>query len=129
MTDLSNPIFHDKNKARKHLESLRWPNGPYCPHCGNSDPQRIRKLKGKSHRPGVYKCNECRKPFSVTVGTVFERSKVPLHKWLLATHLLCASKKGISSHQLHRMLGVTYKTAWFMTHRIREAMRDLNPGP
>lgn len=127
MTDLSNPIFHDQTKARKHLEALRWPDGPYCPHCGEAE--EIRKLKGKSTRPGVYKCRSCRKPFSVTVGTLFERSKIPLHKWLLATHLMCASKKGISSHQLHRMLGVTYKTAWFMTHRIRESMRDFNPGP
>lgn len=121
MLDLQNPIYTDENAARKHLESLLWPDGPVCPHCGCVE--NITKLKGKSTRPGVYKCNDCRKPFSVTVGTVFERSKVPLTKWLLATHLLTSSKKGISSHQLHRMLGVTYKTAWFMTHRIREAMR------
>lgn len=125
--DLTNPIYHDNKKARAHLESIRWPNGPYCPHCGEAED--IRKLKGKSTRPGVYKCRSCRKPFSVTVGTLFERSKVSLSKWVLATHLMCASKKGISAHQLHRMLGVTYKTAWFMSHRIREGMREHHPDP
>jgi transposase-like protein len=120
-------IFTDEDKAREHLEAQRWPEGPTCPHCGNAAQARIRKMAGKSHRPGVYQCNECRKPFSVTVGTVFERSKIPLHTWLHATHLLTASKKGMSAHQLHRMLGVTYKTAWFMAHRIREAMGDV-PG-
>ncbi len=124
MTALTNPIFQDADKAREHLEAQRWPNGPVCPHCGNSDPTHIRALAGKAHRPGVYQCNECREQFTVTVGTVFERSKIPLNKWLLAVHLMCASKKGMSAHQLHRMLGVTYKTAWFMCHRIREAMRD-----
>lgn len=128
MYDVTNPIFTDLDKAREHLEAQRWPNGPYCPHCGNADQERIVKLKGKSTRPGVHKCKECRKPFTVTVGTVFERSKIPLNKWLLATYLLCSSKKGMSSHQLHRMLGVTYKTAWFMTHRIREAMRPGEDG-
>ncbi len=86
-------------------------------------------MKGKSTRPGVYQCNSCRKPFSVTVGTLYERSHVPLNKWLLASHLMVASKKGMSAHQLHRMLGVTYKTAWFMAHRIREGMREFNPDP
>ncbi len=124
MFDITNPIYQDADKARKHLESIQWPHGPVCPHCGNVDQARIRKLEGKSTRPGVYKCNECRKPFSVTVGTVFERSKIPLNKWVLATHLMAASKKGMSAHQLHRMLGVTYKTAWFMAHRIREAMKE-----
>jgi transposase-like protein len=124
-----NKIYTDETAARKHLESLLWPDGPYCPHCGNADPKRIRKLAGKSTRPGVYKCNECEKPFSVTVGTVFERSHVPLHKWIYAAHLLTASKKGISSHQLMRMLGVTYKTAWFMSHRIREGMRPAFLAP
>lgn len=118
--DITAPIFIDKDKAREHLESLRWPNGPVCPHCGT---QEYTKLEGKKHRPGLYQCNACREQFTVTVGTVFERSKVPLNKWLLATHLMAASKKGMSAHQLHRMLGVTYKTAWFMFHRIREAMR------
>lgn len=125
--DLTNPIYQDKEAARKHLEAIRWPNGPICPHCGvigNSA-----ELKGKSTRPGVHKCRDCRKPFSVTVGTVFERSKIPLNKWILATHLMASSKKGISSHQIHRMLGVTYKTAWFMTHRIRLAMESSDTTP
>ena len=125
--NLSNSIFTNETKAREHLEAQRWPNGPYCPHCGEYE--NVRKLKGKSHRPGLHQCNSCRKHFTVTVGTLYERSHVPLHKWLLATHLICASKKGMSAHQLHRMLGVTYKTAWFMAHRIREGMREFNPGP
>lgn len=124
MFDITNEIYNNADKAREHLESIQWPDGPNCPHCGNCDGERITKLAGKSTRPGVYKCKECRKPFSVTVGTVFERSKVPLNKWVLASHLMAASKKGISAHQLHRMLGVTYKTAWFMAHRIREAMKE-----
>ena len=124
MFDITNEIYTDADKAREHLESIHWPHGPVCPHCGNSDQGRIKKMEGKSTRPGVYKCNECRKPFSVTVGTVFERSHIPLNKWVLASHLLASSKKGMSAHQLHRMLGVTYKTAWFMAHRIREAMKE-----
>jgi transposase-like protein len=124
MCDLSNPIYHDKDLARQHLEAIRWPNGPVCPHCGVLDNAVL--LGGTSHRPGLYKCRDCRKQFSVTVGTVFERSKISLNKWLLAVHLMTSSKKGISSHQIHRNLGVTYKTAWFMTHRIREAMRDTS---
>ena len=129
MFDLQNPIFNDLDKAREALEKTRWPNGPYCPHCGNSDKSLIAKVEGKkqSHRAGLHYCNECKGQFTVTVGTVFERSKVPLTKWWLATHLMSASKKGISAHQMHRMLGVTYKTAWFMAHRIREAMKDMNP--
>ncbi|MCH9019107.1 MAG: IS1595 family transposase [Proteobacteria bacterium] len=127
MVDLTNPIFTDETKAREYLEAQRWPNGPYCPHCGEYE--NVRKLKGKSHRPGLHQCNSCRQHFTVTVGTLYERSHVPLNKWLLATHLLCASKKGMSAHQLHRMLGVTYKTAWFMAHRIREGLREFNPGP
>ncbi|HEX5509776.1 MAG TPA: IS1595 family transposase, partial [Pseudolabrys sp.] len=116
-------IYTEEKAARKHLESLLWPDGPTCPHCGTVNEATL--LKGKSTRPGVYKCRPCEKPFSVTVGTVFEDSKVPLHKWVYASHLLTSSKKGISSHQLSRMLGVSYKTAWFMSHRIREAMRPL----
>jgi transposase-like protein len=127
--NLTDPIYHDADKAREHLESILWPDGPHCPKCGNVDRARITKLKGKSTRPGVYKCKECRKPFSVTVGTVFERSHVPLNKWVLAVHLMSASKKGMSAHQMHRMLDVDYKTAWFMEHRIREAMREINPPP
>jgi transposase-like protein len=123
---LNQPHFQDENKAREYLENLRWINGIVCPHCGALD--RIGKLEGKAHRTGLYKCGHCRKQFTVTVGTVFERSKIKLHIWLQAVHLMCASKKGISSKQLERMLGVTYKTAWFMSHRIREAMTDNPDG-
>jgi transposase-like protein len=114
-------IYTDPNAAREHLETLLWPDGPVCPHCGVIDQATL--LKGKSTRPGVYKCRACEHPFSVTVGTLFEDSKVPLHKWVYAMHLYTASKKGFSAHQLHRTIGVSYKTAWFMAHRIREAMR------
>jgi transposase-like protein len=116
------PHFTDNNKAREYLEKLRWPTGPVCPHCGSAEGAYA--LGGKAHRPGLLKCAACREQFSVTVGTVFESSKIGLSKWMLAVHLLCSSKKGISSHQIHRTLGVTYKTAWFITHRIRKAMRD-----
>jgi transposase-like protein len=122
-SSLDHPIYKDENAARAHLEAIRWPDGkPVCPHCGVID--NATRLQGKSTRPGVWKCREkfCRKPFSATVGTVFERSKIPLTKWLMAAHLMASSKKGISSHQIHRTLGVTYKTAWFMTHRLRLAM-------
>ncbi len=130
MSDLQNPIFTDLDAAREALEAVRWPNGPVCPHCGNVDQDKIAKGQGKVHRPGLFYCSACNGQFTVTVGTVFERSKIPLTKWWLATHLLGSSKKGMSSHQLHRMLGVTYKTAWFMTHRIREAMKDMGAsGP
>ncbi|MEX2643114.1 MAG: IS1595 family transposase [Acetobacterales bacterium] len=125
--DLTNPIFHNVDAARKHLEAIMWPEGPVCPHCGETE--NVKRLAGKSHRPGLCQCNSCRKNFTVTVGTVLERSKIPLNKWVLAFHLLASSKKGMSAHQLHRSLGVTYKTAWFMAHRIREAMREINPGP
>jgi transposase-like protein len=120
MFDLTNEIFTDAAKAREHLESINWPEGPFCPHCGEFE--NVHRLQGKSTRPGLIQCNSCLKNFTVTVGTVFERSKVSLNKWMLATYLLSSSKKGMSAHQLHRMLGVTYKTAWFMAHRIREAM-------
>ena len=120
MTDLTNPIYSNADKARQHLEALHWPHGPVCPRCGTLD--RITRLAGKSTRPGVYKCNECAKPFTVTVGTIFEDSKIPLNKWLLAFRLLNGGKKGFSAHELHRSLGITYKSAWFMAHRIREAM-------
>lgn len=123
--NLTDPIYTDAEAARAHMEATRWPDGPVCPHCGCTG--NISKLKGKSTRPGVYKCNDCKSPFSVTVGTVFERSKVPLNKWVLAIHLMASSKKGMSAHQLHRSIGVTYKTAWFMWHRIREAMRNDDP--
>jgi hypothetical protein len=126
--DLTNPIFTDEEKAREHFEALRWPNGRVCPHCGVIGESTL--MQGKSHRPGLYNCKACRKPFSAIMGTVYEKSHIPLHKWLLATHLMCASKKGISAHQLYRMLGFgSYRTAWFMAHRIREAMKDDGNGP
>jgi transposase-like protein len=125
MCYLTNPIFTDADKAREHLEGLHWPNGPICRHCGNADPARITKMTGATLRSGVYQCNECRKPFSVTVGTAMERSKIPLNKWLLAMHLMMAGKKGVSAHQIHRMLGITYQSAWFMCHRLREGMREM----
>ena len=126
-----NPIFHNEDKAREALEAELWPNGPYCRHCGNSDPDKIAKVEGKkhSHRPGLYYCNECQGQFTVTVGTVLERSKIPLTKWLMAAHMFNSGKNGVSAHEIHRTLGVTYKTAWFMMHRLREAMNELNPSP
>lgn len=129
MSVLSAPWFKDPDAARGHLESIRWPDGPVCPHCGNIDQGRIKKVEGKSHRAGLYACRECNGHFTVTVGTLFERSHIPLHQWFKAVYFLCSSKKGMSAHQLHRMLGVTYKTAWFMAHRIREGMRDISPEP
>ena len=123
--DLQPAIYTDAGAAREHLEAIRWPNGPVCPHCGVLG--RASKIVGG--RQGLYFCNACRKQYSVTVGTVYERSKIPLNKWVLATHLMCSSKKGISAHQLGRMLGLTYKSAWFLTHRIRAAMVEINPGP
>jgi transposase-like protein len=119
-------IYTDEDAAREHLERLNWPDGPICPHCGSVN--EARKLQGRSTRPGVYKCRPCQKPFSVTVGTVFERSKIKLNTWVHAVDLYCASKKDFSAQQLHRTLGVTYKTAWFMAMRIREAMRDGGSG-
>ena len=127
MISLTDPIYSDKDKAREHLESLHWPNGPICPKCGET--KRVKRLAGKSTRPGVVMCNACRKPFTVTVGSIFEDSKIPLNKWLLAFRLMAGSKKGISSHQLHRSLGITYKSAWFMSHRIRESMKMEPEGP
>ncbi len=130
MTNLTNPIFHDDDKAREYLEAIRWPNGPVCPHCGNFDGSTITALNGKSHRPGLYQCNACRKHFTVTVGGVMERSHIPLCKWVLGFHLMAASKKGVSAHQLMRTLGLgSYRTAWFMAHRIREAMKATETGP
>jgi transposase-like protein len=118
------PHFHDKDIAREYLEKMRWPNGPVCPHCDNTGAWKITAKPGskKPARPGLYKCQACQEQFTVTVNTIFEDSHIPLNKWLLAIHLLCASKKGMSAHQLHRMLGVTYKSAWFMAHRIRYMM-------
>lgn len=127
--DIQNPAFHDDDKAREALEAIRWPDGPYCPHCGNADPEKIAKGQGKSHRPGLYYCAACNGQFTVTVGSVMESSKIPPSKWLFAMHLMGASKKGMSALQLQRMLGVTYKTAWFLCHRIREAMTPTTRGP
>jgi len=124
---LSAKFFHDERAAFAWLESILWPNGPVCPHCGGFD--RITVVGGTSGRLGLRRCLQCKKQFTVTVGTVFERSHVKLHLWLQAAHLLCSSKKGMSSHQIHRVLGVTYRTAWFMTHRLREAMREGYLGP
>ena len=126
MTSLTEKRFTSEPGARKHLEAVRWPDGAVCPHCGCID--RSYRIRGKTARKGLWACGDCRSQFTVTVGTLFERSKVPLHKWLLAVHLISSSKKGMSAHQMHRMLGVTYKTAWFMAHRIREAMREKNPS-
>lgn len=122
--DLTDPIFTDADKAREHLESIRWPDGPVCTHCGAVE--KVYRLEGKSHRPGLYHCNNCNGAFTVTTGSVMESSHVPLNKWVLAFRLMAASKKGMSAHQLHRSISVTYKTAWFMFHRIREAMRPAS---
>jgi transposase-like protein len=127
--DLTDDCFHDANKAREYFEAQRWPFGPVCPHCGNANQDKITGLQGKAHRAGLYQCADCREQFTVTVGSVMERSKIPLNKWLLAIHLMGASKKGMSAHQLHRTLKITYQSAWFLCHRIREAMRDEAQGP
>jgi transposase-like protein len=124
---LSAKHFHDEEAAFAYVEKRIWPNGPTCPHCGGVE--RISKMQGKSTRQGLHKCYQCRKPFTVRMGTIFESSHVPLHIWLQAMYLVAGSKKGISSNQLHRTLGVTLKTAWFMSHRIREAMREDGLGP
>src|SRR4051812_11788516 len=126
--DLRNPIFHDDTAAREYLESVLWPQGPVCPRCGVMG-DRITKLMGKSTRPGVYNCKDCRKPFSVTVGTVIERLHIPLSKWVLASRLLASGKKSMSAHRLHRMIGITYQSAWSMLHRLRKATIDPDPSP
>lgn len=127
MSALSAPHFHNEEAAYAYVEARIWPNGAVCPHCGGHE--RIGKMGGASTRIGTYKCYQCRKPFTVKVGTIFESSHVAMRHWLQAMFLIASSKKGISSNQLHRTLGVTLKTAWFMSHRIREAMRsgDLTP--
>jgi transposase-like protein len=127
-TNLADPIYHDDDAARAHLERLLWPQGPVCPRCGVTG-DRVTKLQGASTRPGVYKCKDCRKPFSVTVGTVMERSHIPLHKWVLAAHFMSSHKKGMSALQLQRDLGVTYETAWFLFHRLRECPKGAYTGP
>src|SRR2546421_1733936 len=119
--DVYDARFQNPLVAAEYLESIRWPNGPICPHCGESERKPYR-LPHKTRR--LWKCAKCRKQYTVTVGTIFESSHIPLNKWLLSFYLLCSSKKGMSAHQLHRMVGVTYKTAWFMAHRIREAMKE-----
>ena len=124
---LNAKALQDEKAAYAWVEAQVWPNGPVCPHCGGVE--RICLMKGKSTRIGVYKCYQCRKPFTVKVGTVFEASHIPMRVWLQAMFLMCSSKKGISSNQLHRTLGVSLKTAWFMSHRIREAMRVIGMEP
>jgi transposase-like protein len=124
--NLTDPIFTDEAKAREHFEALRWPTGPYCPHCGETDRVYRVQAKTKNTRAGLLYCNSCNGSFTVTTGSAMESSHVPLNKWALAFRLMCSNKKGISAHQLHRTLNVTYKTAWFMAHRIREAMRPLD---
>ncbi len=129
---MSNSVFNskalqDETAAYRWVEAQIWPEGPICPHCGGVD--RISAMKGKSTQIGTYKCYQCRKPFTVKVGTVFEASHIPMRVWLQAMVLMCASKKGISTNQLHRSLGVSLKTAWFMSHRIREAMRVVGVEP
>jgi transposase-like protein len=134
MSIISRQPFHDEETAFAYLERTLWPNGPVCPHCGTIGTATKLKGAGKGKRParlGLWKCNEkpCRKQFTVKVGTVFEHGRIPLHKILQAVYLLCCSKKGISSHQLHRILQIQYKSAWFLSHRIREAMRDGSLAP
>ncbi len=124
---LSDKHFHDEEAAYAFVEARVWPSGPVCPHCGGVE--RISKMGGKSTRIGTYKCYQCRKPFTVKVGTIFEASHVPMRHWLQAMFLMSSSKKGISSNQLHRTLGCTLKTAWFISHRIREAMRVTGVEP
>lgn len=124
--DLTDPIFHDNDKAREWLEGYRWPNGPFCCHCGSL---RVARMGGKSGRPGLFHCPDCRGQFTVLTNSVMESSHVKLAKWVLAIRLMAASKKGFSAHQLHRSIGVTYKTAWFMFHRLREAMSDPSAPP
>ena len=124
--DLTNPIFHDEAKATAHMEADRWPDGVYCPLCGSVN---IHRMAGKT-QAGMFLCNDCREKFTVRTGTVFERSHIPLHKWLMATHIMAASKKSVSALQLQRMLGLgSYRTAWFLCHRIREAMAPAKVGP
>jgi len=124
MSSSSAPHFKDPEKARELLEKIRWPEGAFCPHCGRRE--KAYRIRGRSARPGLYKCGDCKKQFTVTVGTFFERSKIPLHCWLCAVRLYCSSKKGFSAQQLHRILGVTYKTAWAMARHIQAA---IEPGP
>jgi transposase-like protein len=128
LSDISQQ-FSTEDAAREFLEKILWPDGAICPHCGVLGESYRLTAKSESKngvRPGVWKCGACRKQFTVKVGTIFEDSHIPLHKWLMVIHLLCSSKKGMSSHQIHRMAGITYKSAWFMTHRIRHAMKPVD---
>ena len=126
--DLTNPIFHDEEAARKHFEGIRWPNGPVCPHCGVAN--EATELRGDAHRAGLWKCRACEQQFTAMIGTVMESSHIPMAKWALAFHLMASSKKGIAALQLQRNLKLgSYRTAWFMAHRVREAMADLDPEP
>jgi transposase-like protein len=127
--ELSDPCYHDDEAARVQLESIRWPDGPYCPYCGSFDDVKPTTTPPKAKGGGWFHCRECRKRFTVRVGSIFHRSHVPLHKWLLAFRLMAGSKKGFSAHQMHRTLHVDYKTAWFMEHRIRECMDTDSDGP
>jgi transposase-like protein len=126
---LSAPHFHNEEAAFAYVEALLWPHGPTCPHCGNCDSDRIGRLQGKSSRIGLRKCYACRGTFTVRMGTIFEDSHLALHLWLQVIHLMCASKKGLSTRQIQRMLQCSMKTAWFLSHRIREAMKDGMLGP
>lgn len=116
--------YADEDAAREFLEVSRWPNGVICPHCGNTETYKLNPKEGSKSpvRKGVYKCTACLKQFTVKVGTIFEDSHIPLNKWLYAIHMMCSSQKGVSAHQVHRTLGITYKSAWFMAHRIRYAI-------
>lgn len=126
MADISNPIFHDEAKAIEHLEASRWPGGPFCPYCGSLN---VHRMAGKT-QAGMFLCNDCREKFTARVGSVMERSHIPVHKWLLAMHLMAASKKAMSAKQIERMLGISYKSAWFLCMRIREAMNpDASAAP
>lgn len=125
MINTSESFFRDEAAARRHLEELRWPNGPVCPHCGET--RQVKELRGRSHRPGLHKCYACKRHFSVTVGTVFEGSKVPLRKWLLAAHLMASGDRPVNAHLIHKAIGVTYKTACLMMRRLSEASRTT-PG-
>lgn len=135
--NITDKIYTNETAARKHLEKIRWPDGVSCPLCGGTEKVKPAVMKSKPSKKnpksksvkGYYHCGDCRSRFTVRTGSLYERSHVPLHKWVLATQLLCSSKKGMSAHQLHRMIGVTYKTAWFMFHRIRESMINTNPAP
>jgi transposase-like protein len=126
---LSEDRFQNEDAAFAWVEAALWPHGPVCPHCGNVDAKRIKKMEGKTTRRGLYNCRECRKPFTVRMGTIFESSHLPLHLWLQIIHLMCASKKGVSTNQIQRILKCSMKTAWFLTHRIRESMRDGSLAP